>query len=703
MGRFSEVPKRLVIFSIISTGISSITVQLVTVREFLTQFHGNEITISLVLSSWLLLGSLGSLLARPIKRASLTLFAALSLLAGFWPLVQLLLIRRFREVLFLHGISVGFQDLFLFILGTMAPYCLLAGFILPYALLSLKERKVPWTAGKLYLVDNIGDVLGGVFFSFLLVSWLKPFKTVAVTSSLLILAALLVFFFSRRYFLLALGLLSTLLFFLFSLDGGFEVRTLSRQYGDILRYLESPYGRVVITKEGPQHTFWESGLPLYSDGDIVRSEEKIHYPLSQLDKVERVLLVSGGLGETLGEVRKYNPREIDYVELDPLLTGVARDLGILPDIPGLRVLNDDGRRFIRKVRNPYDAIVIDLPDPDTFQINRFFTDEFFYLARRALTPQGILSFRLSFSANYLSPTRKAKLSAVLSTARRHFRNVLVIPGEKAVFLCRNGPLWTDIPSRLDAKGIKTLYVRGFYLGNATPERIRYINENLDATAEINRDFHPRIMGIVFREWLEKQGVALRSLVLLFSLPAVLYLFFLRKREEYVLFSTGLAAMGVEMICIMGFQAAYGYVYLKIGILVTAFLVGLLPGALLGIRRKKDFLPSLFFSDLLLLILLGVCLIWVRFSRITPPEILFPAFAFLFALCCGYQFPVASGLIGEERSPAAGCLAADLAGAAFGTLLTGAVLIPFWGFQEAIIALILVKTSSNMWVFFGLKR
>ncbi len=49
-----RVNKNLIVWSIIGTGISSVTTQLVTIREFITQFHGNEITIALVLFAWLL-------------------------------------------------------------------------------------------------------------------------------------------------------------------------------------------------------------------------------------------------------------------------------------------------------------------------------------------------------------------------------------------------------------------------------------------------------------------------------------------------------------------------------------------------------------------------------------------------------------------------------------------------------------------------
>ena len=89
----------------------------------------------------------------------------------------------------------------------------------------------------------------------------------------------------------------------------------------------------------------------------------------------------------------------------------------------------------------------------------------------------------------------------------------------------------------------------------------------------------------------------------------------------------------------------------------------------------------------------------HFFRVDLPPHAFMAYCFVFSLFCGYQFPAATALIGEEKSPAAGCLAADLMGAAVGTLVTGTLLIPLWGIRWAIILLILVKISSNIVILF----
>jgi len=690
--------KRLVVWSIIGTGISSVTTQLLTIREFLTQFHGNEITISLVIFCWLLLTGLGSLGAKAVKSSSLRVYVSLILIIALWPLLQIIVIREFRETLFIHGVSPGFYPIFFYITITVAPYCLLTGFILPYAQKVLNDRHYPFQSGHLYLTDSVGDITGGALFSFILVYWLKPFPTIAVTSALLILVSLFLMLSHRMYLFLLTGLIFTSVFYFVSTNLNFEKLTLAKQYGDILRYLESPYGRIVISREGDQHTFWESGAPLYSEANIISSEEKVHYPLSQLDRVENVLLVSGGFGETIAEIAKYSPSRIDYVELDPFLTKAALRAGAIEKAPYLEIMNTDGRRYIKKTERRYDAIIIDLPDPDTFQINRLFTSEFFSLAKRILKEGGILSMSVEYSPNYISDIRKKKLSTIYSTARTHFRQVRALPGEEAYFLCRDGKIWTDIPSRLRLKSIQTAYVEGFFYGNVTAERMKQLEESLKSDENVNTDFRPRLVNIVFQEWFTKHGNSPKYFLLLLCVLTVLYLIFIR-REEYILFTTGLATMGVEMLIVFAFQVIYGYIYLQIGAIVTASLLGLLPGAIIGNSLRGRVGKGLLLSEMLILSLLFLFLLWVAFYRSEPHSIWFLVYCFLFSFLCGFQFPVVAALIGEKSSPAAGCLAADLCGASVGTLATGTLLIPLWGIQAAVVFLIAVKISSSMILLF----
>jgi len=684
--------KRLIIWSIIGTGISSVTTQLLTIREFLTQFSGNEITISLVIFCWLMMTGIGALAANVVKGGGLRVYAPLILIIAIWPLLQITGIRGFRETLFIHGVSPGFYPILFYILITISPYCLLTGFILPYSQHVLKASHHTFDSGDLYITDSIGDILGGAIFSFALVYWLKPFPIIAITSSLLILIALLLLFNQRQYLLLSGAVMVCLGFYFFSVNNRFETATLSAQYGHIIRYLESPYGRIVITREGPQYTFWESGLPLYSDSNVIASEEKVHYPLSQMNRVENLLLVSGGLGQTLKEVFKYRPAQVDYLELDPSLTAAAQDLGVIPKDPSLRVINTDARRYMKAATKKYDAILIDLPDPDTFQLNRFFTDEFFSLAKQILKKGGILSLNLNYSPNYISNIRKKKLSTLYNTGRRRFKHVLILPGEQAYFLLSDTPLKTDIPSLLRAKKITTAFIEGFFYGNVTGERIKQLEEKLDINEPINTDVDPKLMNIVFQEWFIRHGTHPGYFIATLFGLTLLYLMFM-KRAEYILFSTGFATMGVEMLVIFAFQVIYGYIYLEIGAIITAFLLGLLPGALAAQRWRARPGPKVMGSEMAILSLLFLFFLWISYVKGEPHPLCFLLFCFVFSFFSGFQFPVATEIIGEEKSPAAGCLAADLCGAAAGTLATGTVLIPLFGIRMAAIFLLLVKISS----------
>lgn len=692
--------RRLVMGAIVATGVASVTTQLVSLRELLCQFQGNEITISLTLFCWLLLTGLGSLLARPVRRISIRFFALLSLVAAVWPQWQILGIRILREALFLHGYAPGFYAVLGFVLLTLAPYGLLIGFMLPCAQKVLQYEPRPLETGTLYAADNVGDMLGGGLFTILLVVWFKPLTTLAVACSFLAGMSLLLLRREGRGLSLILGALAAGVVWTVALWPQMEIRTLQREMGRILRYEESPYGRIVITAEGSQHTFWESGLPLFSEGQVVESEERVHYALSQLDRVEDVLLISGGVGEVLREMAKYRPRRIDYVELDPVMIRVGLEAGLIPRTPSLRMIHTDGRYHLRKTTRQYDAVIVGLPDPDTFQLNRFYTREFFSLAKRVLRRGGVLCLSLAYPANYQSPVQIQKLATLLKTGTQSFDRCLVIPGERAYFLFRDGPLSPDIPARLKRLGISTRYVQGYFRGNVTPERLERIRAHLVTPAGVNRDVHPRLLALVFKEWFIRHGTFPVPFFAGLGALTLAYIFFMR-REEFVLFSTGFVSMGAEILTLFTFQILFGYLYKEMGAVVTGFLVGLFPGALLGQRVRKADPKWLAALDLLIMGLLA--LFFGAFqAQVKAWPMLFVAYGLALSFLCGLQFPLAARLIGESQSPAAACLGADLCGAALGALVTGTLLVPFWGIYQAVLCLMAVKAASALLLLLRLR-
>lgn len=681
---------------VIATGISSVVTQLLIIREFLALFRGNEFVIALILFNWLFLGAVGTILARWNTRRSRRPTAGclgwLSLLLAAMPAVQILAVRWLRDVFFIHGASVGFYPTLAYTFFTIAPYCLLVGFVLPYSLFVIRTKNTDFAGTRIYITDNIGDVSGGVLFSFVLVYLVTPVKAVFLANLPLVITAYLVFEPSaRKRAPVLVGTVMTLAVLAGSVF--LETASLAPAEGQLAYYRESRYGRISVVLDQDQYTLFVGGSPLFSSQNIVSAEETIHYPLAQVPQVKQILLISAE-GGMLTEVQKYRPAVVDYVELDPEVAAVEFQFGLIKKIPGLNVIHTDGRTYLARSDTIYDAIIINLSEPDTFQINRFFTSQFFALAKRRLASHGVLSFSVKGFDNYLAEPQRQKLSSLYNTVSRYFEHVALLPGQKIVFVCRDLPVETDIPARLSQKRIATDYIRGYYYGNLTAERIERLNALVDPNTPANQDNVPYLMRLMFSQWFAKFATSPTSFIIVLLVLTAVYLIRITK-EEYVLFSTGCMVMGSEVLVIFAFQIFFGYIYLQIGLIVTIFLAGLLPGAWLGEKLRHRKKQVLIITDGLLIVLMGILILALTYGAHRLPAIFFLVFGFAVSLACGFQFPVALYLRGGDASAITKTFSADLMGAACGTLVTNVVLIPYCGIVWAAAGLIGLKLSSLM--------
>ncbi|MGD9139852.1 MAG: hypothetical protein PVH42_24035 [Desulfobacterales bacterium] len=697
---------RAIIRVVIATGISSVVTQLLTIREFLTQFQGNEIVIALILFNWLILGGIGTLMARVIVRRSrkptANILAGLSLVLSSLAVLQILAIRQLRDVIFIQGSSVGFYPTLLFSFLTIAPYCLLLGFVLPYSLFVLRTETVDYPGARIYITDNIGDISGGALFSFALVFWVSPLAALFLAHLPLLLSSYLLFTPSRRN---TAGVLTAVVFVAALLGGsiGLENMSLPPAEGKVVFYRETRYGRITVYQDQEQFTLFENGVPLFSSQNLSIAEETIHYPLSQLDAIQNVLLISAE-GGVMTELEKYPIQSVDYVELDPEVAAVQFRFDMVKNIRGLNVIHQDGRAYLSQSKKTYDAIIVNLPEPNTFQVNRFYTDVFFEMARKHLVKDGVLSFSMQGFDNYLAEPQRQKLSSLYNTARTYFKNVLLLPGRKVFFLCSASKLNTDIPTLLEKKGISTAYISGFFYGNLSRERINRLNKLMDPSTPRNVDNSPYLMRLMFSQWFAKFQTSPIGFFIVVAIISVIYLFRV-SREEFVLFSTGSMTMGSEILVIFAFQIYFGYIYLQIGIIITVFLAGLLPGAWLGHRLRHRSKQILALTDMFLIAFLVLFILAITNFADRLPVAFYLAFGFVVSLVCGFQFPVALYLRGSDNIAAAHSFSADLIGAACGILLTSVILIPYVGILWTaggliclkLISLILIGTSrSQLW-------
>jgi len=684
---------RTVLFlAVCSLGVSAIITQLTLMRELLSVFSGNELVLGIVLGNWLLLTGIGSALggtASRLKRPLAVLVAALILLAVL-PIVDVFLLRTMRNVVFIRGAAVGVTETVASCFVLLAPYCLIAGYLLTLACLILGTRNDPSSIGRVYFLDNIGDVVGGLLFSFVLIYLFNHFGILYFPAALNLLFACLVAILFKRWILLAAAIGVTAALVGITATWNLDDVSAEMQYagGRIVFKGDSPYGSLVVTKSAGQYNFIENGVILFSTRDVEQVEETVHYAMAQRPDARRVLLISGGVSGTAGEILKYGVRAVDYVELDPLILRVARRY--LPQSLAdrrIHVINTDGRLFVKQTPHRYDVVILDVPDPSTSQINRFYTEEFFREIKRALADGGVVSLSLGHYENYLGPELADLVAVAHHTLKSVFENVVLIPGGRIFFLASDGQLTTDVARRIAQKGICTQLVNEHYLRAVlTPDRMADLGRATAEEAPVNRDFNPILYYYHLRYWVRQFDARFGMLEGGVLVVLLIYLMTMRP-VALVIFTTGVAASALEVVLLVGFQILYGCVYHKVGLIVTMFMLGL--G--IGSWTMNRMLPKRTVRDLakleLAVVAYAACLPWVLigFGRLggtiatVASQVGIPVLALVLAVLVGMEFPLA-GKADFQAVPttAARLYTADYIGAALGALLVSTLLIPLIG-------------------------
>ncbi|MEQ8985760.1 MAG: polyamine aminopropyltransferase, partial [Deltaproteobacteria bacterium] len=80
-----------------------------------------------------------------------------------------------------------------------------------------------------------------------------------------------------------------------------------------------------------------------------------------------------------------------------VMTDIARDLSLLAeqnqhalDDPRVQVVNQDAMFWLRDTDEaPYDVVIVDFPDPNSFSLGKLYTTRFYRLLQRKLTPDAV--------------------------------------------------------------------------------------------------------------------------------------------------------------------------------------------------------------------------------------------------------------------------------------------------------------------------
>ena len=427
--------------------------------------------------------------------------------------------------------------------------------------------------------------------------------------------------------------------------------------------------------------------------------------MAQRPEASQVLLVSGGISGTAREILKYGVRRVDYVELDPLILALGKRY--LPENLAdgrIRVINTDGRLFVKQTSEKYDVAIIDIPAPATAQLNRFYTAEFLAEVKRALTKDGVVSFTLGQYENYVSLELARMVSSARLSLKQSFRNVVAIPGSRVVFLASDGPLFADIASRIEQRQIKTRLVNRHYLqAMLTADRIADLASAMAQPAAINKDFSPILYYYYLRHWMSQFNARFGFLQSVLLLLLGFYLMRLRG-SALVLFASGFAASSLEVVLLLAFQVLCGSVYYQVGVIVTVFMAGLALGASIANRLTDLSLGSLSFLAFLIAgyaLLLPLLLpLLNQLGGTTASFFLVKSLVVLLtlalALLVGMQFPLANGLEFDGTvAGAARLYTADFVGAFLGALLACTLLIPLIGVAGVCLLTALLNAAGGV--------
>jgi len=629
-------------------GFTSVIAQIVLMRELIVVFYGNEISLGIMLAGWLLWTAIGSSLSGQVSarlRDSRKLMACLeTLIAAVFPLT-ILAVRASRPVLqSVPGEILGPAPMFLTSFVTLSVFCLLSGglFAAGSRLCADEARtSTASAASSVYLLEAAGSGLGGILASLVLIRYFTSFEIALFLALLNLLAAAWVGVRTPSYrrALLALILIAALL--IPRAARLLEAKSLALLWHgfSLVESRNSIYGNLALVATSESRSLFENGLRVLTVPDPSAAEESVHFALLEHSAPRSLLLIGGGINGSLAQALQYSSLErLEYVELDPAILGVAerhfaQAWNRVRSDPRVRIHPMDGRLFLKTSNSKFDVIIINLPDPFTAQLNRFYTQEFFIEAAEKLNPGGVLSFQVTSSENYISQELADLLRCLQKTLRAVFPQVVAIPGETVHFLASNQPgsLTLDpseLMTRLRERRIRTQYVREYYIPfRMSPDRMLDLQLQIEPqpATPINRDFTPiaYYFDVVlwssrfhshWRELLEslarlRFGAVAGAVALgLFGLALLAALYertrvvrhrgsgdpadagspLLRHNATLGLCvaAMGFTLLGLEVLLLLGFQALYGYVYQQLSILVAVFMVGMAAGAWLALRSRK---------------------------------------------------------------------------------------------------------------------
>lgn len=177
-----------------------------------------------------------------------------------------------------------------------------------------------------------------------------------------------------------------------------ELQQLLKGPHQVLFQGKSPYQDVLLIETKNIRLYWNDQLVWNSMDERIYYEALVHPAMVLTDKHERVLIIGDESGMALREALKYP--NVSHVSLVPLSLETLLAAQKTPEISEVnegsffdkrvQIIQSSFQDFFMTEKHQFDVIIANLPDPETKEISKMYSKEFFRKLSTLLTDSGIL-------------------------------------------------------------------------------------------------------------------------------------------------------------------------------------------------------------------------------------------------------------------------------------------------------------------------
>lgn len=227
--------------------------------------------------------------------------------------------------------------------------------------------------------------------------------------------------------------------------------------------------------------------------------------MTQHPSPKKVLVIGGGFGGLLTEMLLYPVEGLDYVEIDQELLHIAAqylsptEINTLSD-NRINIFYQDGRYSVKHLaeRYCYDIVFVNVPDPSTAFLNRFYTRNFLEEIQTILKPDGIVVTSAGSAVTYIGKEVGSYTGSLYRTLHETFREVKVTPGQTNFYFACNkeGIVTLDLETlmeRYKKQGEQSEYFNEYlFYTLLPPEQVAFIERQLQQRKDLvmNTDAKP---------------------------------------------------------------------------------------------------------------------------------------------------------------------------------------------------------------------